>query len=113
MRTLLCALVALGWAGVVEADDGNRLLEICKSPAGSEERAHCLGYVKGVSETLFFLAARGVLDGSPCLPHGTTLGQSVDVVVTYLTEHPKDRNKSAAVLVTTALNKEWPPCHHR
>lgn len=111
MRILLCTLVALGWAGAALADDGNKLLQICKASEGSQSRANCLGYVAGVSDTLTDLASLGILKGSPCLPTGATPGQMADVVVKYLTENPKDRNLSPSSLVAGALNEAWPPCN--
>jgi hypothetical protein len=57
MRTLMCAVVALMWTGVVHAGDtafmtGNQLLAFCKYPHGSETRAACVAYVEAVADTL-------------------------------------------------------------
>ena len=115
MRTLACALLALGWAvsgSVAQADDGNKLLEICKAPERTVSRANCLGFVVGVQQTLTDLAYFGALNGPPCIRDGVTPSQMADVVVTYLAENPKERNWSAAALVASALKKAWPPCNN-
>jgi Rap1a immunity proteins len=41
---------------------------------------------------------------SYCIPTGVTTGQVADVICKYLKDNPADRHKSAADLVTTALN---------
>ena len=111
MRILMCALVALGWAGAALAGDGNELLKVCKAPEGSQSRANCLGYVTGVYDTVTNLAYMKTLGASPCVPGGVTPAQMADVVIKYLTENPKDRNISAASLVAGALADAWPPCN--
>lgn len=43
-----------------------------------------------------------------CAPAGSTAGQIVDIVRTYLRDHPEDRHINAAILVSTALYRVWP-----
>jgi hypothetical protein len=111
MRILICALVALGWAGAALADDGNKLLEICKASEGSQSRVKCLGYVTGVHDAIAVFKSTGAVKISPCVPAGATPSQMADVVVKYLTENPKDRDYSAAGVVMAALINAWPPCN--
>jgi hypothetical protein len=110
MRTLICTLMVLGWAGTALAGDGNRLLEICKAPEGSLSRSNCLGYVTGISDALIDLAAMGTLKVYPCLPRVVTAVQLADVVVKYVSENPKDRSYTGSSLVIGALLDAWPPC---
>jgi hypothetical protein len=113
MRILMCALVALAWAGAAKPEDAKKLLEHCRAPAGSESKNYCLGFVSGVTQTLSTLADLVALTGSPCVPEGTALGQMADVVVGYIAANPQKRDWGASASVAAALNNAWPPCNKR
>ena len=81
--------------------DGNNLYEICTSPKGSPKMSLCLAYVMGASDAFQF--ARVI-----CPPKELTNGQTVDVVVKLLRDHPETRHSSAPSEVATALMRAFP-----
>jgi hypothetical protein len=104
--TIAIALLAASvTAARAEMIDGNKLLQHCTQQGWGE--TFCLGFVAGVHDNMRMTLR--ILDESPCVPDGVTLGQIKDVTTRYLRKHPENRHKSAAVLVSAALVEAWCP----
>jgi Rap1a immunity proteins len=67
----------------------------------------CLGYVAGISDSLNVNRAEN--DFTSCTSPDITTGQTADVVLKYLSEHPKTRHLPAAILVTSAISEAFCP----
>ncbi len=90
--------------------DGNDLYEVCKEAKrwedgvdvkyGPQKSARCLGYIIGVADT--FLLSGNRID--QCDTDNTKAGQIEDVAFKYLVEHPDQRQRSASLLVSLAIN---------
>jgi hypothetical protein len=100
---------------------GNKLLELCDAPFGSNNQAWCDGYIIGVDDALTITYAvsgaasdadSGETDPSTrryyCLREGVTLGQTSLVVLNYLKAHPEKLDMIASQLVIAALAEAFP-----
>lgn len=76
---------------------GNDLYTECPKKTG-----FTFGYIEGVIDAL------QTENGPFCMPDSVIAGQLKDVVCDDLRQNPKDRDKSAAVLVYSALRRAWP-----
>jgi hypothetical protein len=92
MKARCASALALVLALSTPADalTGDDLLEECEGNAGHE--MFCLGFIFGVGEHI-----------GGCWASGTTSRQFRDAAVKYLREHPEERHKRAAGIVSTAL----------
>ena len=79
--------------------DGNELLTQCTSSSAYDQGV-CLGYVIG--------AADGLGPRFVAIPENVTAGQTQDVVIKYLRNHPESRNGPAGPLIMFALMEAWP-----
>ena len=102
IRRVMLVAVALSCHSVedpaIAGTDGNKLFQACQN----NDRLYgvCLGYVIGVEDAL---------DGQLfCVPTGVQAGQVIDVVKSYLLDHPEKRHLQAADLVTAALREKFP-----
>ncbi|MHC9247754.1 Rap1a/Tai family immunity protein [Aeromonas jandaei] len=95
-------LFSLNSAG--EFSVGNDLYSICSTKKGDEfyymNSSECRGYITGVSDALSGYTF--------CIPSGVTVGQDVDIVMRYLSEHPESRHINAAELIARALYESFP-----
>ena len=96
---------------------GNKLLELCSAPFGSNNQAWCDGYIIAVDDTLTLTyAASGAASGETdpaihryyCLGAGVTLGQTSLAVLNYLKAHPEKLDMIASQLVISALAEAFP-----
>ncbi len=96
---------------------GNKLLELCDAPFGSNHQAWCDGYIIGVDDALTITHAvsgadSGETDPSAhryyCLREGVTLGQTSLAVLNYLKAHPEKLDMIASELVIAALAEAFP-----
>ena len=100
---------------------GNRLLELCEAPFGTDNQAWCDGYIIGVDDALTITyavsgaasgAASGETDPSShryyCLREDVTLGQTSLAVLNYLKAHPEKLDMIASQLVILALAEAFP-----
>jgi hypothetical protein len=77
-------------------DTGNDLYGFCQQQRVSYQFGLCVGLVTGYFQQVhFFFKCRE--------DDNVTRAQLVDVVVKYLRENPKDRNKSAQILGSAAI----------
>lgn len=119
MRVLAIA-VLLFLAGVAKADTGYELQQECVSKRGGP---YCLGFISGVMGTLYAWQLQGeiarkgdnstwslIASGAPyyCPPDGINLGQSQQIVVKWLNEHPEQLHLPASDLVRRALESAFP-----
>lgn len=99
------------WAGVVwaiacgpalAASDftGSALLEICR---GGERLTYCLGYIRGVAESLDLREGAGL-----CMPSEVTEDGMRDVVIRYLVANPQVQQDPAVELTRLALITAFP-----
>jgi|ERR1700675_3386151 len=92
---------------------GNDLLALCSTAQNSADHdfdsALCMGYIRGVQDTLGELSAGGVKSPFPlCVGASSpTTGQSKDVVVKFMRDNPAIRNQDAAVVVMGALSQAF------
>jgi hypothetical protein len=99
--------------------DGNQLYSDCVAAEhGATEYTRCAGYVMGIVDA----AGAGENPSDPsqpnssgqmagfrwCTPQEIRLGQMIDVVATFLHDHPERRHYAAAGLVAHALTNAWP-----
>jgi hypothetical protein len=106
--------IALGAAAVLgvmvgeahaEFQTGNDLYRLCAS-VGDFHKGMCLGFIEGVADTM--TSIRTGQGQRSCIPREVEADQMREVVVKYLTEHPEDRNYSAASNALVAIAKAWP-----
>ena len=125
------ALLVLGilFSGVGHCLTGNELIALCRETANPSDRAHCLGYIDGVtdghSDAAFAGWAKAALtysvrippygpnnflpfEDSYCFPSGVTLGQLRGVVSVWMRDNPAHTHKNAAELIRHALEKAFP-----
>jgi hypothetical protein len=72
----------------------------CRRTDGTE-LGYCAGYVAGIADAL-------VRTGHACVPAEVTVQQAVDVVMTYLRNHPEQRQYPAWYVGRTALGLRFP-----
>ena len=108
MKLLLVAAAIILAVLPAKADEdkssGNYLIKACQRALDNFndwQAGYCLGWVDGIS---------AVNDGLNlvCMTDHVTRGQAVRVVVKYLQDHPKDLDRSGAILVAEALQEAWP-----
>ena len=91
---------------------GNKLLELCDAPFGTNNQAWCDGYIIGVDDTLTITEAVSGTAGAShryyCLRQDVTLGQTSLVVLNYLKAHPDKLDLIASELVIAALAEAFP-----
>ena len=84
----ICAIYSLGWRD---------------SQIATMVRAASLKGISGAdairAESKFYLV---------CIPPKVTNGQSGDVLIKYLRDHPEERHKSVGVLACRAFKEAWP-----
>ena len=80
--------------------DGGRIYSSCSS-TDVMERSYCAGYVAAMTDAL-------VRIGHACVPAEVTAQQAVDVVMTYLRDHPEQRQYPAWFPGRTALGLRFP-----
>ncbi|MBB4345186.1 Rap1a/Tai family immunity protein [Rhizobium leguminosarum] len=126
MRAILAAIIVLA-ASSAEAgfNDGNRLLELCKT-----NEPMVAGYITGaldrqLTDAQISLKKRDAehvskerwdayqdnLDATfthICSPEGVVMKQFVDVFCNYLQAHPEKRQMEGSVLVPESMVAAWP-----
>lgn len=90
--------------GLDSYDTGNGLLATCQS----EQWPICLAFIRGVTQA--FAGGLKVAGATQryCIPPTATMGQTQDVAVKWLIDHPATRHQSADFLVVTALIAAFP-----
>lgn len=108
MKKLSAAIAATlaisAQATMVSAITGNDLLSRIEADSPFRQ-GHVIGFVTGVADVL---SASSVI----CFPAGSTVGQSVDVVATWLRRNPARRHEGGYMLVADALGEAF-PCPRR
>ena len=117
MKSLLALFILFAASiGQVKAKDlptgfvnGDMLLDWCGSERNEDGPSHpmCLGYVAGISDSLNVNRVEN--DFTSCTSPDVTTGQTADVVLKYLSEHPGTRHLPAAILVTSAISEAFCP----
>jgi len=113
----VAALIALGSAQPAQAEfrifGGNHLFEMCNSKDAARS-LYCDGYIRGIAEALTIDAATKAPEGAEfCLRPTVTHAQVRDIVLTYLRDHPKERDGFAFELVRRAIFDAFPNCRAR
>ena len=80
--------------------NGNFLHPVCQTEGAD---LLCIGYVAGVLD-----AARMIPGARVCVPRRASVRQALGVVKKWMTEHPEERDKTAALLVLKAVTGAWP-----
>jgi hypothetical protein len=88
--------------------NGNQLYAFCGGKSNVAQ-APCLAYIEGTVDTLDDI--RQSLKMPPCLPAGLSGRRIRDVVMRFLTKHPKDRADTASSLALAAVVEAWPACN--
>jgi hypothetical protein len=101
--TVMSLMVARGlmvMSAYATTMDGNQLYEDCTG----KDVAFCSGYVAGAldNEDRYFIRA-------DCAPDDAKLSELVDVVTTWLRDHPDKRHLPAGVAVADSLKAKFPP----
>jgi len=113
---LFILLVSLLYSSICLCEDGNQLLEDCKTAIKLSENTltikstenyfnigTCYGYLFSQIDTNKFIK-----NPSFCLPETVELNQFTKVVVKYLEEHPEQLHILAAALVQAAGIQYFP-----
>ena len=89
--------------GTPAFETGNKLYDECKGSPGSFNSGFCAGFIVGIAD---LAAALKAIDFCP--PQGMTVGQTVDTVKKFLTDHPESRHYSGYSEVIVALRLGYP-----
>jgi hypothetical protein len=81
--------------------NGTQLYQACTAASDPQNMSFCIGYVMGVSDSLQSLHLT-------CSSKEVTGRQVIDLVVSYLRDHPDARQYVAAQEATLALVKAFP-----
>jgi hypothetical protein len=87
---------------VYALNTGNDLMDLCSDKNNDIRLGECIGYIRGVGDTM------NMLDGIWVNVNPPTNRQLVDVILKYLRDYPATRNSSAAAIVMRALQKAFP-----
>jgi hypothetical protein len=104
---LVIALPACAGAAEVYAPvfmTGNDLLACCQS-SNWQQRSQCVGYIKGVKDTMTL--TRTLSGMEPCPPEHVVEKQIEDIVVKALIANPTQRDVAAPTLVIGAIADAW------
>ena len=85
---------------------GNDLWSRC-SGKSAFDAGFCMGYLGGIVDAMMGQPP-GILGRTACFPEHVTAGQTRDVVMRYLEQHPDARHYSAASIAATALMEAFP-----
>lgn len=90
--------------------DGNSLYETCKKVDTAAE-LYCNAYIRGIYESVTIRATALPWNGEAyCVRSTVTYAQVRDIVVSYLSERPKERDGFAFALVERAIYDAFPKC---
>lgn len=86
---------------------GNKLLRQIES-TNSNERTFATGYISGFVDAI--IGSKMLLNAKPvaCVPAGVTYTQLNDIIHNYLKNEPKERHKSAILLIITSIRETYP-----
>ena len=101
------AVLILSPARAATAMTGAALLDLCEG-TGTQKLA-CESYLRGVSDTLDFVAAAAPASGlaQGCVPQGTPAAKLRSVMVKMLHRKEIHRNAPAASLAMTGFSAAW------
>jgi hypothetical protein len=98
---LLLPIVSPAKAEHFDTARGNDLFQACQDTNHATfDSGVCMGFIQGVSTV-----ANGVFY---CPPAGATYGQSIDIVVAGLRNHPEERQRESDSLIIKYLRAAWP-----
>jgi hypothetical protein len=114
----MCLGILLVWfsaAVPAQQPDGNSLLWQCQTAIDSNENqttresmggAYCLGMVRGIYAMNDYYSSldRAVM----CLPEEVTLTRLVELVLSYLSDHPAQLHEPDTALAVLALQSAFP-----
>jgi hypothetical protein len=89
------------------------LMNLCRlymNPDQATDRNQLInaGYCAGILEGLYYVASLEPPDLRFCLPKDATIGQSVGVVIKYISDHPEQWNHPFEEVAISALHAAWP-----
>jgi hypothetical protein len=110
-HAIATALALLGEQGTalaqspLDAGSANNAMQGCRelvsqSNRHTELQRECASTVRTM---MYVAASRGI-----CPPDGTTVGQAVRVIVTYIDHHPERMREPFEALALEALQQAWP-----
>jgi hypothetical protein len=108
MKRLICLCVAVIVLGAVPAGamTGNELRN--DAHKGGESFSFIHGFIEGTISG-FGLCALASTNKNPfCFPKGVTQGQTINVVLKYLDDHPEELHEPASILILKAVKTAWP-----
>lgn len=105
-----------GTANAAVTNDGNELLTQCQHFINAVEDKKfdefkagvCVGTIKGVDTTVWFLSDDLRKTAQFCTPRDVTNGQLVRIVVKWLKDHPKALHENRTGLIWLALKDAFP-----
>jgi hypothetical protein len=97
-----------GMASASEAESGTELYELLASKS-PYSRFVGQGYILGVMDATHSLNRVWRLPVRWTIPPEVTNGEIFKAVKKYLEQHPNERDKTAYVLINTALGSAFPP----
>lgn len=109
MKVLLFfVMLSLSGASWAQFFDGNKLLALCATTAGSYDEGRCIGFIVGVADSIVASVNRREISRRVCMPRTVTDPQLKAVVVDYLHLVPQLRGYVATFLVEMALRRKYP-----
>jgi Rap1a immunity proteins len=121
-KLFIAAIVALSLVGSASAaeDTGsaNAIMPGCRaqlqagltddaSPADAFGQGMCVGIISGLA-TSTALSRVTLKSAFFCAPEGSTIQQSMQVIVTYIDKHPERMDEPFVLLAISALQEAWP-----
>jgi hypothetical protein len=113
-KTLAAAAFALSLCDTqAHAVTGVELATECQTPGDVQGISHCLGFIRGVGDTLTFWQMVYPKSANPksvygCMPVTVTATQLRDAWLKWIKENPKFQNESAAIWLALAFKDAWP-----
>jgi Rap1a immunity proteins len=101
------AVVLVATAAHAGFMDGNRLYAI-RASSDPLNLSECMGYVEGVAD--YFQWVRFERHKPECVAESVVASQVVDVVTSFLRDHPEARNNEADSLIIAAMTGACPAC---
>ena len=116
LASVITASVLLPELGAALSIDGNQLYNYCtatNAKAATEQwlvAGTCMGYVTAITDAVS--SGNSVNGFKACVPVNADMNQIVDIVKTFIRDHPEKRHLFAAGLVAEALARAF-PCRAR
>ena len=117
IRTIAAAIAvsAISASTAAAVEDGNswaakcqKSVEQLRSSTEKMQFTHCVGYARGVADTIQLWAGAEGDKAPACIPEKATAQQLIDIGFKYIRENPAERHLPANALLMRAFRVAWP-----